>query len=194
MKLLELRCPVCARPLSAENDDLVVACAHCHSPIALDEEQGLRVMEIRYAAPEADAQVVSWLPMWLFQGQVSLHRRETQGRDKTQDAERFWSTPRYFYIPAWAMTLRTIEQLSMPMLARQPVFRPVAENQPGEIPLQPAVLSAADAEKLAEFLVLEMEAQRDDWLKTIAFDVTLGAPALWALPAGPGNRLVVKEV
>lgn len=193
MKLLELRCPVCARPIAAENDDLVVACAHCHTPISLDEEKGLRPMAVRYVAPAANAQVVTWLPLWLFQGRVSLQQRETQGRGKTRDAEQFWSAPRYFYIPAWALTLSTIEKLSMPMLASQPVFRPLAEGGQGEIPLQPAVLSAEDAEKLVEFLVLEMEAQRDDWLKTIQFDVSLGAPAFWALPAGPGNQLVVQE-
>ena len=193
MKLVELRCPVCARPLAAENDDLVVGCGHCRTPISLDEEKGLRPMTVRYAAPKSGAQVVSWLPMWLFQGRVALHRRDTQGRGKTKDAERFWSAPRYFYIPAWALTLSTIEKLSMPMLENQPVFRPLAAGQQGDFPLQPAVLSADDAAKLVEFLVLELEVERQDWLKTIEFDVSLGAPAFWALPAGPGDRLVAAE-
>ena len=116
-----------------------------------------------------------------------------QGRGKTREAERFWSEPRYFYIPAWALNLSTIEKLSMPLLENQPVFRPLVANQQDEIPLEPAVLAAEDAEKLVDFLVLELEVLRDDWLKTIQFDVTLGKPALWALPAGQGNRLVALE-
>lgn len=193
MKLLELRCPVCTHALAADNDDLVVACTQCHTPIFLDEETGLRPINLRFATPSQGEQVVKWLPIWLFQGRVTLHQRETQGRGKTQEAEQFWRAPRYFYIPAWALTLSTIEKLSMPMLENQPVFQALVTNQLNEVPLQPAVLSAEDAEKLVDFLVLEMEVQRNDWLKTIRFDVALGEPALWALPAGEGNRLIARE-
>jgi hypothetical protein len=36
---------------------------------------------------------------------------------------------------------------------------------------------------MLEFLVLSLEAGRDDWLKTLDFQIDVGAPELWAIAA-----------
>jgi hypothetical protein len=54
-------------------------------------------------------------------------------------------------------------------------------------------VSPDDARKLLEFLVLEIEVQRKDWLKDIAFEVAASEAALWALPAEAERRLVALE-
>jgi len=53
--------------------------------------------------------------------------------------------------------------------------------RPSGVRLTPVVVSAEDARKLLEFLVLSLEAGRDDWLKTLDFQIEVGAPELWAL-------------
>jgi hypothetical protein len=36
--------------------------------------------------------------------------------------------------------------------------------------------------RLLEFVVLAIEARRDDWLKALDFRIEAGEPQLWALP------------
>jgi hypothetical protein len=191
MKLVPLQCPVCNQSLPAGNDDLVVACGNCRNAILLDE-QGLRPLPVTFAQPRPGTTPTAWVPVWLFQGQVTLHRRETQGGNAEKEARSFWSQPRYFYIPAWDITLQGLQQISLPMLRAQPRFSPLPAGAIPSTPFQPVTVSAEDAQKLTEFLVLELEVDRQDWLKSISFDISLGQPALWILPQSQGN-LVVDE-
>jgi hypothetical protein len=48
------------------------------------------------------------------------------------------------------------------------------------VQLIPVVVSAEDARKMLEFLILAVEASRDDWLKTLDFQIEAGPPELWA--------------
>ena len=46
---------------------------------------------------------------------------------------------------------------------------------------------------MIEFIILDLEVQRDDWLQSIVFRVEVDEPVLWAVPAvraGQGWRLV----
>lgn len=193
MKLLALQCPVCARPLAAGNDDLIVACEHCHTVVAL-EDSGLRPVEITFAAPAGNTPPDRWLPMWIFQAQVWLQRRETQGGSRhDKAAQEFWGVPRNFYVPAWDLSLETLHNVSLPLLESQPHYRPATHNTPGNLPLHPVRVSAGEARKLSEFLVLETEVQRKDWLKSLEFTIEAGEAMLWALPAGRGDRLLAAE-
>jgi len=174
-----------------EQDDLIVACANCRTPIRLDQGD-LRPVQIVYATPRPGASPARWLPMWIFQGKVTISNRETQGRgDKSW--QEFWEGPRYFYIPAWELSLNSLQEVSVPLAKSQPRYRPLPANQQGQSLLQPVTVSPDDARKLLEFLVLEIEVQRKDWLKDISFEVAASEAALWALPAEAETRLVALE-
>jgi hypothetical protein len=159
------------------------------------EDNGLRPVQITYAAPAGNTPPDRWLPMWIFQAQVQLQRRETQGGSRhDKAAQEFWGTPRNFYVPAWDLSLQTLQNVSLPLLENQPRYRPATNNTPGNIPMQPVRVSAGDAIKLSEFLVLETEVQRKDWLKSLEFTIKAGEAVLWALPAGRGDRLLAAEI
>ena len=191
MKLVAIRCPVCARPMKAEVEDLIVACGNCRTPVSLDE-RGLQPVKVVYATPQTGAAPESWLPLWIFQGEVTIQSRESQGRGDNE-WQRFWSEPRYFYIPAWSLSLETLNRFSIPLVRQQPRYQPLTGGPPGEQAHRSVTVSAADAEKLLEFLVLEIEVQRKDWLRTIAFQITASKPVLWALPVERGERIVALE-
>lgn len=191
MKLIAARCPVCAQMLKVEQDDLIVACGNCRTAIRLDQGELQRV-QVVYATPGPGAMADRWLPMWIFQGKVTISKRDTQGRGDNSWRE-FWEGPRYFYIPAWELSLSTLQEVSVPLAKSQPRYRPLPANQQGQLSLQPVTVSPEDARKLLEFLVLEIEVQRKDWLKDIAFEVAASEASLWALPADSGRRLVALE-
>lgn len=179
MKLLALRCPNCTRPVTADNDHVIIACNHCHTVLSLTEEQGLAVVKISYAAPQGEA--TAWLPLWCFAGQVTIRRRETQGGSEDQAAIAFWGQPRYFYVPAWDTNIETWRTVGRQLVTQQPQLQAV--SRPETAHLRPALLTAQDAQKIIEFIVLDIEVARSDWLKNLEFDLAVTPPTLWGVPA-----------
>ena len=191
MKLLALLCPDCKHPLEPDNDHLLSVCENCYSPIYLDE-MGLRKISVLYAQPQAETEVMAWRPFWLFEGQVTITHRRVQGGSKSsaRDSEAFWAEPHHFYIPAWDLSIQAAQTWGQNLLQAQTLYQ--AGDGPPHPNLTPLTVSVADAKKLLEFIILSLEAQRDDWLRDLEFTVDLNEPALWALPCTEGEQIVAK--
>lgn len=174
MKLLALKCPACGNALAPNDDDLVIACSQCGAASAITDE-GLQPIEVRYAAGGTDQR----RPWWVFEGRVQLMRRETQGGNRREEAQAFWSEPRSFYVPAWELSLQSLKSNGLDMLKQQPHLQ--AGARPDQVKLSPVVVSAEDARRMIEFLVLSLEAGRSDELKSIDFKIEVNEPVLWGL-------------
>jgi hypothetical protein len=179
MTLVVVRCPACGTALAPGDDDLVIACAQCGAGLHLADE-GPEPIEIQYAQAGL-VEAGTWRPWWIFQGSVNLIRRETQSGNRGDEARRFWAQPRVMGVPAWDLSLAAVRQAGVQMLQRPPVLE--AMPRPSSARLIPAVVSVEDARKMLEFLVLTLEASRDDWLKTLDFQIEAGLPELWAIAA-----------
>lgn len=191
MKLLALRCPACNHSLAPKNEHIVVACERCQAAVHIGDE-GLTQLSMHYAAPRNEAQVTNWLPFWVFEGRVNITRRATQGGGSKQDeATRLWGESRRLYVPAWELSLNQAQKIGSDMIQRQPSFRPAP--QPAEARLTPVTLTPQDALNVLEFIVLAIEARRPDWLKRLDFNLKVGEPALWALPARDGVIVAQEE-
>ena len=177
MTLLVVRCPACGTTLIPGDDDLVIACTQCGAALQLADE-GLRPIEIQYAQTNL-TKIGAWRPWWIFRGRVNLIKRETQGGNRSDEARQFWAQPRVVGVPAWELSIAAAKQAGVQMLQRPPLL--TAIPRPSGVRLTPVVVSAEDARRLLEFLVLSLEAGRDDWLKTLDFTIEVGAPELWAL-------------
>jgi hypothetical protein len=186
MKLLLLRCPACQRPLKANDHDLVLLCPACFAVVAIRDD-GLSLTKIQFAqSPDSPAEPAEWRPYWIFNGQVTLHKREVQSKDgffgnnSAAEAEKLWGEPRRLYVPAWELPLATVQEIGCRLIVAQPNYSPVA--QPAAPNLLPAVLSVADAQKMLEFIIMAIEARRPDMLRTLQFSIQINDVALWALP------------
>lgn len=181
MKLILLDCPNCSHPLQPDNDDIVFACPNCHLPVHLDV-QGPEITTIRYALQKSDKSGTGvWAPFWVFEGQVDIRNRETQGRrSNTQDSLKTWQALHRFFVPAWDLNIHTAQDVGTKLTLQQPDLNYI--EQPAEVKLVPATVSPADALKLLEFIVLAIEARRKDWLKGLIFNIEVGEPVLFALP------------
>jgi hypothetical protein len=177
MTLVVVRCPACGIALAPGDDDLVIACAQCGAGLHLADE-GPEPIEIQYARTSL-AKAAAWRPWWIFEGSVNLIRRETQGGNRDDEARRFWAQPRVMSVPAWDLSLAAVKQAGVQMLKQPPVLE--AMPRPSGAQLIPVVVSADDARKMLEFLILTLEASRDDWLKTLDFQIEAGLPKLWAI-------------
>ena len=172
MKLLVLRCPTCAQKLTPQNREVVVMrCANCGTAVSLNDG-GLDTVPLLFAAPAVE-KFDAWAPLWLFNGRVHIHSRQTQGSNKRarQDAEQLWGYPRQLYVPAWHLPTKAACQLGGDLVQHHPFFQQI------EPPAQATVL-----ERL-EFVVFNVEAARQDWLKDLQFTSEAAPPQLWAVPA-----------
>ena len=179
MTLLVVHCPACGNALAPGDDDLVVVCAQCGAGLHLADE-GLQPIEIQYAQTSL-AKAGTWRPWWIFRGNVKLIRRETQGGNRSDEARRFWAQPCVMGVPAWELSIAAVKQAGVQMLKQPPVLNAIP--RPSGVRLTPVVVPAEDARKMLEFLVLSLEAGRDDWLKTLDFQIDVDAPELWAIAA-----------
>jgi hypothetical protein len=176
MKLIMLRCPSCSQELTPGEEDLIVLCAQCGAAIEFAED-GLHPIDIRYAA--SGSKKTEWRPWWVFNGQVSLVRRETQSGNQRDEALRFWEKVTRLYVPAWELSLQAVREAGLAQLKAQPPLQ--AMPRPAGARCAPVVVSASDARQLLDYLVLTVEAGRKDWLKDLQFTVEVGLPELWAL-------------
>jgi hypothetical protein len=174
--LVPLLCPNCQFPVPALPDETGWVCGQCGQAALLDESEssGLRAIPIHYAAgipPNAKGR-----PFWVCGGSVAL-RRDTYSGDRSGEAEGFWGTGRYFYIPAFKCALEQLVSLGVDLVTRQPALQP---GQPAWF--LPITAGLEDVRPLAEFIVLGVEASRSDKLKSISFNLSLSEPQLWILP------------
>jgi hypothetical protein len=184
MKLLLLNCPLCAEPLAPDSDNAVVYdCPDCQTPVAITET-GLQTESVQFvAAAAAVAEVTDWMPFWLFNGRIYIDKRETQSgrRDNRAEAEQLWGEPRRLFVPAWTFDMHNARDIGSTLAQRQPVFIPI--ERPAGVQMRTATVTAADARKMLEFIILTIEAGRDDWLRDIEFRMELDQATLYALPA-----------
>ncbi len=178
--LIPLTCPSCRAGLDGEPDQVVFICPQCAASWHLDDTPGaparLLSLTIRYAEELRGSAMGR--PFWAAGGQVQVGRRDIHGwgSQERQSVDQ-WAAPRRFFVPAFKCDLKNTLDFGRRLLAESP--RPPAGSP---APFVPAVVSARDLHGLAEFIIVSVEAERGDNLKTLRFALELGEPELWILP------------
>jgi len=174
IQLIPLRCVQCSAPVPAEPDEAAWVCSLCGQGLQLDEEHGLRPLEVRFAQSEP-RENLRWHPFWVAEGKVEFQLRETYGRDSGPDP--LWGTTQVFLIPAFECTLEQAGNWGAHFL-RHPHRLPA--GSPSRLPK--VTVEPNDAQALADFVVLTIEAERKDQLKRVEFSLDLAPWSLWILP------------
>lgn len=174
--LLPLQCLKCQTPIPAEPDEVAWLCPTCAQALLLDETQasGLAALEMHFAAGIKSGQ--RGRPFWVAQGLVSV-QRETYSGDEGRQALEFWKTPRTFFVPAFACEMAELISLGMQLL-KQPISMMPAPASA----FLPVTLSPQDVRPMAEFIIMGLEAERRDMMKSAAIQLNLAKPVLWILP------------
>jgi hypothetical protein len=170
--LVALKCLRCSTPVAAEADEVAWICPNCGQGLLLDEAAGVKPITVHAAVADG---AHSWKPFWVAMGRVRVSRRESFGRDAAPDAR--WAQPVRFVLPAYTTTVERAVALGVAFVKRPPTF---GEGQAQ--PLQGATVLPEQMAPLARFVVLSIEAERDDKLEAIEFTVEFEAPELWCLP------------
>lgn len=176
IELIPLRCTQCETPVPAQLDEVAWVCQQCGQGLLLHQETGLEPHEIFFAATLKPNQAGK--PYWVGEGRVQVQREAygTFGK-KTGEAQKFWGKPRLFFIPAFDAPLDDLLNVGTGLLRNPPPL----ERGPAARFL-PATLASEDVGALAEFIVMAIEAERRDKVKTVNLSLKLTGLELWILP------------
>lgn len=172
--LVPLLCVRCNNPLPARPGEVAWVCPQCQRGQILYKSDALVPIDINFhASIPAGA---AGKPYWVVSGQARL-ARQTYSGNKQDEALRFWSTPRTFFIPAFPCPLETLIELGPRML-----LNPLALQNGPAVRFESITVAQDDLVPLAEFIVMGIEAARQDKLKELSIQLELGSPVLWILP------------
>ena len=182
IRLVPLLCVKCRAPIPAQADELAWACDQCGQGLLLNaspqpgkEESATQALDIFFS--NAIQPGMQGRPFWVALGQVTITERQTYKGDEGRAAREFWAAPRLFAVPAWETSLDEIISMGVNLLAHPQRLVPGAP-----VAFLPVVTPPADVRALADFLVVSIEADRRDALKTIHYDLKLEPLQLWVLP------------
>jgi len=185
MKLLLLRCPTCNYALEPGQEDRVVQCPNCRAAVGINEA-GLEIQATHFMRSSV-AHPLHWLPFWVYNGRVTIMERKTQGgKSAEQEAQAFWGQPRQVYIPAWQISLPAARDMVSRLLQEQPPQEAI--DPPEGTTFEPVVMTREDGRKLLELVIVSIEAERKDWMESLAYDLKLDGESLWLLPAAKKNE------
>ena len=172
VELIPMQCLRCQQPLTAQPDEVVWVCPNCGQGQVLSDEKGLLPQIVHYAA--GIPANMAGKPVWVAAGQVTLHRETYHGSSEREMAQ-FWVQPRWFFIPAYSLTLEQLSSTGVTLL-KQPLPMQEVETRS---PFLPITVHPEDIRPLAEFILLAVEAERKDQLRNLTYDLQLSPPDLW---------------
>lgn len=182
IRLVPLLCFKCRAPIPAQPDEVAWVCEQCGQGLLLDPSPAPGLSECATQAldmffSKAVPAGAKGRPFWVSRGLVTFSERQTYKGDEGRAAKDFWAAPRLFFIPAWETSLDEILSMGVAML------RTSQKMETGSrVSFLPVVTLPGDMGSLAEFLVMSVEAERKDYLKTVKFAIKLENPQLWVLP------------
>jgi hypothetical protein len=175
LELVPLKCLRCGTLVPAEEEEVAWVCAQCGQGMHLTLD-GLAPLDVKWAMARENTSRIQWLPFWVFSGTVVFGQRQSYGGQTKPDA--LWDKPCRFYVPAFPASLEKIETLGADLTRKQVLLN----AGPAASALTQCTLFPADARHAVEFIVLTIEADRKDKLRSVDFTLDLAEPELWLLP------------
>jgi hypothetical protein len=182
IRLVPLTCVKCRAPIPANLDEIAWVCEQCGqgnlldaTPVPGPSESATHILDVFFSNAIKPGQ--KGRPFWVARGQVSLADRQTYQGNESRAAQEFWAAQRLFSVPAWETSLDEIVTTGVYLLRN-----PQRLSPGGPTPFLPVVTPPGDVRALVEFMIVSIEADRRDALRSITYDLKLEPLQLWILP------------
>lgn len=187
LRLVALKCEKCGSLLDADQNDVVYYCNNCDTGYELiNEKDELVPAEVDFALPAnvMDAEVI-YYPFWVFDADITISSRDVSGSSgiigelfkKNQGDGGTAGHVKKFYVPAFDTSLENIKKLGLGFTQHQPDYETVTKDK-----VRGCIYSSKDAEKIAEFIFLSLEAEKPDKLSSISYDLGLSSSKIVGMP------------
>lgn len=180
-KLKALTCAKCGSGLVVEVNDNITYCTSCGSGFEINEGK-LQPIEINFAAAaiRGDGEVV-YKPFWFIKAHVDIQERKASGnffKNLFGGSGENAAGDLAFYIPAFYCPLESMKNLATQFTVKNPVASPQKYNTK----LVGFAYGKEDAKKLAEFILISLEAEKSDTMKTFKYNITFNEMEILGIP------------
>jgi hypothetical protein len=185
MKVIQVRCPNCNNPIFSKQKDLLFHCERCGTLHVRDGGINVLDYEIADFSKAAPIQGRTYVPFWrMYANFTILHMDSTGGTTfklsnwikggKGDSGEIFIFVPAPDFDPATFKYLATTFTADWPKYATRLDF--------GGVPRLPAYLSKEEAMKLANFVVITLEAEKPGVLQQLDYNLEIKDARIVYLP------------
>jgi hypothetical protein len=188
-KLIAVKCKSCDSGLTVEMNDNIVYCSSCGNGWEIVNDE-LVPIDVNFAAPlvKGDGELV-YKGFWLVDAFVKINSRDSSGgwisnlfggSNKTEGDV-------MFYVPAFWMPIESAKNIGVSYTLKNAVPSPQKYN----VKLTGFNFSKEDARKIAEFLFLSIEAEKNDTIRNISYDIKVKSYKVLGVPfyKQPNGRL-----
>lgn len=176
-----VKCKKCDSGLTVEVNDNIVYCSSCGSGFEIVNGEFIPI-EINFAAAalRAEGEMV-YKPFWLLKTHVDIQERKAGGnflKNLFGGSGEQTSGDITFYIPAFYCSLDIMKNLSTQFTMRNPVASPQKYNTK----LVGFAYGKEDAKKLAEFILISLEAEKSDVMKNFQYKINFNSFEILGIP------------
>ncbi|HCA42227.1 MAG TPA: hypothetical protein DEP28_03125 [Bacteroidetes bacterium] len=180
-KLVAVKCKNCDSGLVVEVNDNITYCTSCGSGFEIIDGE-LIPIEINFASPamRGNGEPV-YRPFWLLKTTVTILERNASGnffKNLFGSNNPTGSGSVMFYIPAFYCSLDNMKVLAQEFTMKNPVASPQKFNTK----LVGFAYGKEDAKKLAEFVLISMEAEKSDMMKTFKYNIDFHSLEIIGIP------------
>ncbi len=188
-KLIAVKCKSCDSGLTVEMNDNIVYCSSCGNGWEIVNEE-LVPVDIGFAKPLIQEQgELVYKGFWMVDAYVKIHSRDSSGgwisslfggANKTEGDV-------MFYVPAFWMPIESAKQIGVTFTTKNAVPSPEKYN----VKLTGFNYTKEDAKKIAEFIFLSIEAEKNDTVRNISYDLKVKSYKVLGVPfyKQPNGRL-----
>ena len=176
-----VKCKKCDSGLMVEVNDNIVYCSSCGSGFEIIEGV-LTPIEINFAAAaiRSEGEMI-YKPFWLLKSNINIAERKASGnflKNIFGGSNDNTSGVITFYIPAFYCPIESMKNLATQFTMKNPVASPQKYNTK----LVGFAYGKEDAKKLAEFILISMEAEKSDTMKSFNYDMRFESMEILGIP------------
>lgn len=180
-KLEAINCKNCRSGLVVEVNDNIIYCSSCGSGFEIIEGE-LSPIEINFAAPalKAEGEII-YKPFWYIKSKIDILERKAGGqflKNLFGGSNNSPSGNITFYIPAFYCSIDSMKNLATQFTMRHPVASPQKYN----VKLVGFAYGKEDAKKLAEFILISLEAEKGDTMKNFKYNMQFDSIEIIGIP------------
>ncbi|MCB0723961.1 MAG: hypothetical protein KDC73_04620 [Ignavibacteriae bacterium] len=180
-QLKALTCAKCGSGLVVEVNDNITYCTSCGSGFEINDGD-LQPIEINFAATAIrDNGEIVYKPFWYIKAHIDILERKASGnffKNLFGGSGENASGDIIFYIPAFYCQLDAMKNIATQFTIKNPVASPQKYNSK----LVGFAYGKEDAKKLAEFILISLEAEKSDTMKTFKYNITFNEMEILGVP------------
>lgn len=170
MKVVVIKCPNCSQPIYSKVKDTVFFCDKCNT--LHTRNGGVQVLNIEIAdsKPSIAGDKV-YLPFWRVGTEFTINHMNVAGGTLNKLSQFFRGSTNsgtlHVFVPANEMDVYTFKQMSVEMTFRPPQYSTRIDF--ATIPREPTKITQTEAEKMADFIFVTMQADQPGVLQQLDY-------------------------